>query len=230
MKLHELPVDIMVALLRLSEAATLFRLQTTCSGMRDLLDPRACPGREIWRDVRIRIGAPDPRPIGMSDMRLLSILNQRGCNGCKEHPRMQTVFWEFHGIRLCRACFVLHTSVGMRGCNRRYLCADLRRRTSFHTATLKAIHDFRLSMQRFHNAIMEARMEAAELARSKRREAIDAYLCIHMLGCDVSSWSNTAAYRNACRKTHPLTDLAAHRLLNRVRRSLLASQRPEASL
>lgn len=228
-----LPVELVILVLSESRAEDLLRWRFACHLFVRILNPRAMPGRNIWKRIREQMGAPDGSKIGISDMRLVSKLATRGCDDCNLHPRLRNVYWEFSGARLCQHCFrkrtardyeignsrqsaavpYIQTDFRFRGENegsyRTYLWAHLRDPVA--APDQAEVRKFKVAM----TAYFLARREQLEAIRQQRRQAIDAYLGAHMP--TGRRWTGHPCYLNACKRAQVLTARSAKMLLTKIR-------------
>lgn len=232
----QLPLELVVLIMKSVGGRELIQLRSTCRDMRDLLREDRSPGKEIWRDVRTTMGAPDPSLIGKTNMRLINDIFRRGCDGCHEHPLIRKSIWEFGGIRLCRDCFNQFTErdyiyndpshyrglpyiqsegvsqFGQSYVYRSYLKLHLRDRAHFAGLYNRLdVARFKTEMKAYH--LVQA--QKVESIRNKRRGDIDAYLGKHLPVGSVW-WRSHPVYTMACKRPLPLTDTAARRLLAKL--------------
>ena len=89
---------------KINDFSSLQRILRTAKCVRAFGDPKTQYGSQLWRNVRMRQGLPDPAIISLSDFKLLQAYYGRGCEGCDEHPSMRIVTWEFGATRFCKDC------------------------------------------------------------------------------------------------------------------------------
>ena len=220
-------IEALTTLLGAMAPSDLLELYKTCTLMCRLLDPLRAPGKSIWAKVRATKGAPDPSIIGMSDMRLLTILYTRGCDGCPEHPRVRTAIWRFKGVKLCADCYRIHTircyeipehivqqlklpylssdSVSYKT----YFTADVARGASYSDEDLVNIESFAQAMDAYY--VRQRKINLDE--RAQRKKEIDSMLTYYMPD---GKWSLHKAYIKACKVPRPLSDSARNLLLYRL--------------
>lgn len=73
------------------------------------LDPSEKNGMYIWKRYRQALLFPNPNQINLTDFMFLKAYYTRGCNGCKKHPKMRKIFWEFHAKKMCEDCLARFT-------------------------------------------------------------------------------------------------------------------------
>lgn len=73
------------------------------------LDPSQKNGMYIWKKYRETLLFPNPNQINLTDFMFLKAYYTRGCNGCKKHPKIRKIYWEFHAKKMCEDCLAKFT-------------------------------------------------------------------------------------------------------------------------
>lgn len=239
--MEELPVELILRILRSTDPVDLFTMARTCSFFHKLLSHDSV----VWSWVRQDRGLPDPEPIGITNRSMLASIYMRGCNLCKDHERIRTPRWEFGGIRLCGKCFdrvtvrdyylccseefvhylpyveVSGVCYGQRYHYKCYLWKHLlqtitKERRYEMQRQLLAMSSFKQKMYEYNEGTKRQKAQEDAVVKNERRLAINAFLQHSVPSLDPADYEQHPCYVAACGRLEPLTHRSATMLLSKL--------------